>query len=249
MDEKQRYLFDLQGYVVVTDALDAEVVRALNHEIDRMMEAEAGPEATTQRFGRLVERSHLFRALLDNPPVVPFLESLLGEDFRLDHDYADVIRRGDGPIGHRLHGGAVPFRPAEYYWSGDGRLHSGLLVVAYALKDVSDGDGGFGCVPGSHKSVFRFPDEWKDLAESHDFVKKVTGPAGSAVIFTEALVHGTLPWHGEDERRTLFYKYSPAPISWARTYYDGNAYDDLTPRQRAILRAPSTRPIAEYANS
>lgn len=247
MDDKQRYLFDLQGFVTVPDALPPDLVARLNGEIDRMMEAEAGPDATTHRFGMLMNRSPIFRHLLDNPRVLPFLETLLGTDFRLDHDYADVIRQGDGPIGHRLHGGARPFRPAEYYWSGDGGLHSGLLVVAYSLEDVGEGDGGFGCVPGSHKSTFPFPDDWKDLAESHDFVKRVTGPAGSAVIFTEALVHGTLPWQGAGERRTMFYKYSPAPISWARFYYDGSAYDDLTPRQRAILRSPSTRPIEEYA--
>ena len=31
--------------------------------------------------------------------------------------------------------------------------------------------------------------------------------SGDAIIFTEKLVHGTLPWRGRGERRTLFYKY------------------------------------------
>ena len=65
-------------------------------------------------------------------------------------------------------------------------------------------------------------------------------------MFTEALTHGTLPWRGAEERRTLFYKYSPAPISWSRGYYDGRDFPDLSETQRAMLRSPSARPVAEY---
>lgn len=200
----------------------------------------------THRFVALVERAPIFRSILDNPVVMPYLRTLLGAELRLDHDYCDVIRGGAGPIGTVLHGGAVPFRPAEYYWSNGGALRSGLLVVAYNLHDVNPGDGGFACVPGSHKSAFAFPSEWKQLAEPHPCVRRVTGPAGSAIVFTEAMTHGTLPWNGAHERRTLFYKYSPAPISWSRGYYDGRDFSDLTDAQRAMLRAPSARPVAEY---
>ena len=136
-----------------------------------------------------------------------------------------------GPIGTGLHGGAVPFRPIEYYWSGDGKMHSGLVGVAYNLKNVGPDDGGFACVPGSHKSAFAFPDNWKDLSDPHPCVRRVTGAAGSAIIFTEALVHGTLPWQGSEERRTAFYKYSPRTLAWSRTLYDPGHYPDLTRQQ------------------
>ncbi|HZP81290.1 MAG TPA: hypothetical protein VFB21_06615 [Chthonomonadaceae bacterium] len=42
-------------------------------------------------------------------------------------------------------------------------MRNGLTVVAYNLKDVNPGDGGFGCVPGSHKSNLPFPSEWREL--------------------------------------------------------------------------------------
>jgi hypothetical protein len=48
-------------------------------------------------------------------------------------------------------------------------MYNGLTAVAYNLTDVNPGEGGFGCIPGSHKSK-----------------------AGTAIIFTEALTHGTL---------------------------------------------------------
>jgi hypothetical protein len=148
-----------------------------------------------------------------------------------------------GPIGAGLHGGAVPFRPAEYYWSAEGQIHSGLVVVAYNLEDIGPDDGGFACVPGSHKSGFALPDSWKDLTDPHPCVRRVTGAAGSAVIFTEALAHGTLPWPGADERRTVFYKYCPRPLAWSRTFYDATEYPDLTEQQRYILRSPGIEPV------
>ncbi len=232
------YLFDLQGYLMVPDALPVDTVERLNAVIDTMAERDLVPDQRSHRWFHLLARNGVFRELIDNPPVLPILEELLGDGFRLDHEYADLIQSGIGPIGAGLHGGAIPYRPAEYYWNGDGRPHSGLVVVAYNLKDVGPDDGGFACVPGSHKSAFAFPDGWKDLSDPHPCVRRVTGPAGSAVIFTEALAHGTLLWQGSDERRTIFYKYSPRPLAWSRTFYDAAQYPDLTERQRDILRSP-----------
>jgi hypothetical protein len=235
---RDRYLFDLQGYLTVPEALPVETVDQLNEIVDSMALADMTHDETARRWSHLLGRSPVFRDLIDNPVVLPILEELLGPEFRLDHEYLDLIRSGMGPIGSGLHGGSVPFRPIEYYWSGDGQIHSGLVAVAYNLKDVGPDDGGFACVPGSHKSAFAFPDRWKDLADPHPCVRKVTGPAGTAVIFTEAMAHGTLPWRGSGERRTAFYKYSPRSLAWSRTLYDPGLYPDLTDRQRDILRSP-----------
>ena len=238
MRYRDRYLFDLQGYLSVPNALSAGAVEQLNEVIDEMAEREMGRSETTHRWFDLLARSRSFRDLIDNPPVLPILEELLGREFRLDHEYVDLIRSGMGPIGAGLHGGAVPFRPVEYYWSGDGQLHSGLVVVAYNLKNVGPDDGGFACVPGSHKSAFAFPDNWKDLTDPHPCVRRVSGTPGSAIVFTEALTHGTLPWRGRDEGRMVFCEYGPRSLVWSRTLYDPTEYPDITAQQRDILRSP-----------
>jgi ectoine hydroxylase-related dioxygenase (phytanoyl-CoA dioxygenase family) len=238
MTDQERYLFDLQGFLVVPDALAPDHVRELNAMMDEHIAAECPADMRTHRFGNLLRWGRAYLDLVDNPRITGYLEELLGPNFRLDHDYADVIRSGKGPIGTRLHGAGTPFDPAQYYRFHNGRMYNGLSVVAYNLRDVHPGDGGFACVPGSHKSNCRFPDEWRELEEAQPFVARVTGPA---VIFTEALTHGTLPWNGRDERRTIFYKYSPHPISWSARYYDPEEYDGLTERQRAILEPPNAR--------
>jgi hypothetical protein len=136
----------------------------------------------------------------------------------------------------------VPFDPGQSYTFVEGRPRSGLLVVAYNLRDVNPGDGGFGCVPGSHKANLPFPEVWRELERDLDgLVRPVTGPAGTAVIFTEAMTHGTLPWRGAGERRTLFFKYDPGPYAFGAAYYDRDRWPDLTQRQRAILESPNAR--------
>ena len=241
MTPHERYLFDLQGFIEVPDALDAALLAELNRILDEKIDEAMAPDATTHRFGfTMLDWGPAFRDLVDNPRIVPYLEQLVSPRFRLDHDYADIIRKGDGPIGTSLHGGAIPFDPLYSYTCVNEEIRCGLTVVAYNLKDVNPGDGGFGCVPGSHKSNFRFPDEWRNLKADQPFIRAVTGKAGTAVIFTEALTHGTMPWHG-DERRTLFYKYSPNSVSWYAEYYDADRYEGLTESQRKILEAPNAR--------
>jgi hypothetical protein len=55
--------------------------------------------------------------------------------------------------------------------------------VGYNLKDVGEGDGGFGCVPGSHKANYPLPKELKDSgrALAEGVAVAVPAPAGSAV--------------------------------------------------------------------
>jgi ectoine hydroxylase-related dioxygenase (phytanoyl-CoA dioxygenase family) len=241
MNEQERFLFDLQGFLTVPNALSADELARLNAAVDEEIEQNTDASMRTHRFGGLLARGTTFHFLIDNPRITPYLDELLGPNYRLDHDYADVIRTGKGPIGTTLHGGATPFDPSQYFRYHNGKMHNGLMVVAYNLKDVNPGDGGFAGVPGSHKSNYPFPREWRELDDPHPCVARVTGPAGTAIIFTEALTHGTLPWHGKDERRTVFLKYSPFPVSWSARYYNADEYEGLTDQQRAILEAPNAR--------
>jgi hypothetical protein len=242
MNEHERYLFDLQGYLTVPNALTPDQLKVLNALVDEQIARHMPPEKQTHRFGGLLSWGKPFLDLIDNPRITPYLIALLGERFRLDHDYADVIRSGLSPIGATLHGGGTPFDPSQYYHTHRDRLYNGLTVVAYNLHDVNPGDGGFACVPGSHKSNFPFPEDWRDLREPAPCVASVTGPAGTAIIFTEALTHGPLPWRGAHERRTLFLKYCPHPVAWSRHYYQPDDFPELTEEQRRILSTPGVYP-------
>ncbi|MDP8962982.1 MAG: phytanoyl-CoA dioxygenase family protein [Cyanobacteriota bacterium] len=242
MTELERYLFDLQGFLVVEDALTTAEIAALNQQLNQQIAAVDKPGLLCFRFDNLLPWGTPFRSLIDNPRITPYLISLLGSNFRLDHDYVHIIRQGKGPIGSTLHGGGSPYDPCQYYTYKNGQMYNGLLAVAYNLTDVHPGEGGFGCIPGSHKSNLPLPEAWRDLEPPHPCVQAITGKAGSAILFTEALTHCTLPWKGSHERRTLFYKYSPHPSAWARYYYNPDDYPELTDVQRRILKTPGVYP-------
>ncbi|NEQ26423.1 MAG: phytanoyl-CoA dioxygenase family protein [Microcoleus sp. SIO2G3] len=242
MNELECYLFDLQGFIVIENALTTEQIKALNKLLEQQIAKVDEPGKLNFRFDGLLPLGETFHTLIDNPRITPYLIALLGSAFRLDHDYVHIIRQGKGPIGTHLHGGATPYDPCQYYTYRNGRMYNGLCAVAYNLTDVNLGEGGFGCIPGSHKSNLPFPDQWRDLEHPHPCVQTLTGKAGTAILFTEALTHGTLPWKGQQERRTLFYKYSPHPSAWSRYYYNPDDYPELTEAQRRILRTPGVYP-------
>ena len=76
----------------------------------------------------------------------------------------------------------------------------------------------------------------------HEIVRRCGGPAGSACVFTESCTHGTIPWRGAGERRTLFMKFSPRSVSWSDIYFDADRLPwaaELSDRERQILMAPA----------
>ena len=186
-----------------------------------------------------------FKRLIDHPRIVPYLVELIEPKFRLDHDYCIFMSEGD--THGRLHGG--PGHAGDHWYSyRDGVMRNGLSVITYFLTDAPEGAGGFGCIPGSHKTNFRnsLPDDVRAFERLPHYVVQPAVEAGDALFFTEALMHGTIPWRAKHERRALLYKYSPGHSTWAKEYYDLALYGDLTEQQRRIMAPPSMqeRPAA-----
>ena len=61
MTENEKYLFDLQGYIAVENALDSSQITELNRILDEHIAAESEDNMSTQRFGGLDPR----RAAMD----------------------------------------------------------------------------------------------------------------------------------------------------------------------------------------
>jgi ectoine hydroxylase-related dioxygenase (phytanoyl-CoA dioxygenase family) len=115
------------------------------------------------------------------------------------------------------------------------------MVVTFFLSHANVGDGGFACVPGSHKSNFvdNLPDDVRNYQRIPHYVVQPAVEAGDVLIFTEALIHGTMPWTANHERRTLLYKFSPGHSSWMKTYYNPADYPNLSEQQKRIMASPS----------
>lgn len=113
-----------------------------------------------------------------------------------------------------------------------------LCVASWQLTEVCPGDGGFACVPGSHKSNYRPPAKVLSTEDNLDCVRQITAGPGSVIIFNEALVHGTLPWQLTDrERRSILFKCSPGFLSWGSPHATC-PIADATPEELALYEPP-----------
>lgn len=157
MNEEERYLFDLWGYVVLENLLCEEEIAKLNNLINQLKQPEPHNEDIySQRFGGFLQlESDAFRNLINHRRVMPYMKELIGDKFRLDHTYGILMNKGN--LGLNLHGGGTPYIPSQYYVFRNGHMYNGLTVVSWALTDMLPGQGGFCCIPGSHKSNFACP--------------------------------------------------------------------------------------------
>jgi hypothetical protein len=233
--ELERYRFDLDGYIVVPDALDPTQVQTLNDLIDHQgIELRANSDGGQDSGVVPLELDPVFRDAMVNPRITPYLDDWLGPGVRLDHCY--FVFAESGRTGLHMHLGGTPYvRPASYHVR-NGRIFSALTVVSYVLAPSAPGEG-FACVRGSHKSEFPLPTDVRDLAD-RSFITVPEAKPGDAIIFTEALTHGSTPWTSSHMRRALLYKYCPGHMIWVRTRWSPAVLDACTDEQRAYLEPP-----------
>lgn len=205
----QQYAFDVDGFLLLDQALDARTVRRLTSAIEAQRLPAPDGTIERQRFGqggRMFEWDPAFADLIDHRWVVAVLADLIGPHVRLDHAYGIIMAPGTGGLG--LHGPAEPFDPAQYWVNPMGAMRTGLLSFSWSLVEGQAGHGGFGCIPGSHKASQPIP------PGADSMVVEVVQPAGSLLVFTEALAHCTLPWRGPETRVVVMLKYSPGSSAW-----------------------------------
>ena len=237
MTDEEKFSFDLEGYLVVRNVLDAGDLKRLNAAAEQAVPDWGDSGISTA--GRVSQWGPEFQALMDHDTIVPYLVELLGPKFRIDHDYCIFMKRGATRGG--LHGGEKDSEADHWYKYRDGVMRNGLTVVTYFLSPARAGDGGFACIPGSHKSNFvdRVPRDVRRFERDAHYVVQPEVDSGDALIFTEALIHGTKPWTADHDRRALLYKYSPGHSAWSQGYYNPEEYADLTEQQRRLMAPPS----------
>jgi ectoine hydroxylase-related dioxygenase (phytanoyl-CoA dioxygenase family) len=266
MTDREKYLFDIQGFLVVKDFLTPEEVARLNAAFDanrhRMGEdgnSNVGSSSTLPGahkrgiFTKMLTWPHPwcqpFRELLAHPKALPYLNEMHGRGWRLDHTPFALFAAA-GAEGLILHGPGHAFDGSQYYIYKNGRMRCGMVVFQYQLADVNEGDGGFCCIPGSHKANYPCPREIIEWESDRDLVYNVPCRAGDLLIFNEATTHGTLPWRAAHERRSLLYRFSPKYLHFAGGYHQTSFPDwvnELTEAQRAVLEPPYIydRPLIE----
>ena len=218
MSQREKFLYDLNGFLVVEDVLSRGEIAALNAAFDAnwnrlgyvrgfVYDWAFGRPADANEFRGMCEWPHPhcdpFRELLVPKRLIGHLNTMFGRGWRQSGYVPFMItacnsvrpngERADPGIGGIIHGaGGVQFHPAMHYRYANDTMRNGLTVFAYQLMDVEEGDGGFCCIPGSHKSNFPLPDHLRDFRQ-RPAVGPVYNPPAKAgsCKYTPANAHHT----------------------------------------------------------
>jgi hypothetical protein len=237
MNDFERYLFDLQGYLHIPGLISANVARRLHSAALELERHAVSCQANSPRW----------RAVWGNEywqnQEYAYFASLAGQDegktlivedfwhlpdafdFLIGHERTmEYIRRiVQGPISinnselrirypnnyTRMHSGHPSGRGAKYrYEVIDGEIHASMVRMIYFLHDVSIDEGPTCFVPGSHRGAFPVPAAVGGLEDEPGLVG-VAVKAGDGILLTEACRHGGLANRGQTTRYTLHVGYGP----------------------------------------
>jgi hypothetical protein len=221
MTPEQRYLFDLNGYLHLEQALSEEELTAAQSAAERYINAR--PKDLPPEFGtrdrRLYDHGFAFDKALErlifHPSYWPIVKEFTDNKPRFLRGTMLVNQPG-GPVD----AGSLHCARESYGWQStryecrNGRIYCDDFVIFPYLYDVHPGDGGLVVLPGSHKANFDRPDTLFHGGHLDDGlppgVVNLSAKAGDVIIISELLTHGGLRWHPTDRKRVvLVLRYAP----------------------------------------
>ena len=223
----QDYLFDLQGYLLLEDAVSQEDVQAMNGWADAHWDYVDGKRRRgasddsgewighieTHTYGgndganfqNIVEAGSAFEKLIDHPSWIELAKRYINSEtngISIHENFLTV--RGPGGFINIHCGGHAPLFYLSFRQANTGAWMVGQINVLVALTDIGPGDGPTTLVPGSHKSAETHP---RLMVDGKGRVSHGKEPAGTAVGMKEmymktgdALFFADAISHGSAER-------------------------------------------------
>ncbi|NKB69475.1 MAG: hypothetical protein GKR89_20580 [Candidatus Latescibacteria bacterium] len=226
MTPQQRYLFDVTGYLHLPNALSPDELERGRRATQRYLDTP--PDQLPPGFA-IDGKRHLhgfafdkaLEALVFHPSTWPIVKELTNDKPRFVSGTLQVDRPGEVPAG-RLHCAREDLGwQSVNHQCRDGRVHCDNFAVFPYFDDVGPGEGGLGCIPGSHKTLIECPDELFNGGIVTDppppGTVRIEPKAGDIVVISEGLVHSTLQWKPTDRiRRILVLRYATQYTGYTR---------------------------------
>tara|TARA_X000001036_G_scaffold269007_1_gene249705 strand:- start:606 stop:1436 length:831 start_codon:yes stop_codon:yes gene_type:complete len=232
----EKYLFDLNGYIVIKNALGKKEIKDCNKIIDNIkktphdtwhgyVHSKGYIGADGMLLQQIYEAGKCFEKLIDHPSWINHLIEFVGGKNTFDHlhgplfiDENFVNIRGPGEA-VKVHSGNHEGTQRGHYRYENGKFHCGQINILVALNNINQGDGGTVIIPGSHKSNIKHPELDKFHKENNGSFKTADGMTGAeeiflnsgdALLFVDSLCHGSARRINNGERRVAIYRYGPS---------------------------------------
>ena len=259
--ELEKYLFDLNGYIILKKAISSKELKECNRIIDNLKNLKNGEwhdYVHGHNYGgkeglnlqQIYEAGKPFEKFIDHPSWINHMLEFVGGKGTFDHQHGPLFIdenfanvRGPGEaIG--IHSGNPEGIQRNHYRYQEGKFHCSQVNILIALKKIGPGDGGTVVIPSSHKSNIQHPEYKQNKMKKNKIssAEKMTGSlevfldAGDALLFVDSLCHGSAKRTNRGERRIVVYRYGP---SWGffRHPYRPSAklLNKLTKFQRNIV--------------
>ena len=251
VDPLEFFYWELTGFLVVRGAMDSTLLAAANAVLDRQQQRRATEQTVvpTQSTEQADVTAHMagtsspdfqfdlmslqdpadrapFIRMLAHPALVQRLSWMMGGHFRAE-SLGRVLQTRPGGAGQGLHGNGDPIYSNNSWWnynfeSSSGRLHTGQINVAWQLHDVTDEEGGFVVVPGSHHARLPLPSNDSGDPAGHKRVLHPQMNVGDLLLFMGgATTHGAWSWPAasQRDRRAVLNAYwskDMARLGWVR---------------------------------
>ena len=247
MTLEQKFFFDIKGWLLLPKILDNDEIMLMKEEV--YLGAKNGYEGKLQN-------------LLDHPKITGILSEILSEEpfimfedsygFRCENSFTTVRSYGWEAKSERSDMGLPHVvRPPQQanamrYQVAGKKIFSGLTRVIWELEDVKYNQGGTSFLSGSHKAHFNYsennpylPDvrnsKWKkNIIKS---MENYSCPAGSAIIFTESLLHAANDWTNKDNPRcAVFNCYNSIWSNWHKSIINHNTIESMPEKRKSLFR-------------
>lgn len=239
LGQRIRHL-EVEGYVLLPDMLGPRQIDRLHAELaDVPMQHKDYSEAQTYHL-QPQWQSRAVAELIAHPPMIEFLEHIMGPDIIFTRGLFTRTLTGSPEIS--LHTDGQPFGSSIFGYEGSSPR---LLRVLYYLDELTPERAPFRLVPRSHLSFH---------AEANPYVRYTSHPgeitlcpgAGSAVVIPVDLFHGTHPNRHPSPRSLIQLGYRP---DWAGPIQPMEEWDPelvaaAPPQSRRFLRSLNTTGVA-----
>jgi len=255
------YFFDLQGYLIIREALSSIEVEELNSCLNQIPPLKTGETyqnvhahdyndggQSGLNLQQIYEAGQPFENLIDHSSWFEHMKLFVGGEGTFDYHHGPLFidenfvnfREPGEAIGMHS-GGYPPILRNQYRYHGD-RFMCGQVNALIALTNIGHGDGGTTLIPGSHKSNFEHPDIHQVKMRSEGFGEMIEGAievhlnAGDAIVFVDSICHGSAKRINKGVRKIIVYRYGPSWGNFRHGYRPSEKLiQRLTPQRRSLV--------------